>query len=82
MATPPGREGGESEIPDFRLRATREGSREGGKEECIYYRRFISVPRLAVRWRVGRRKEGGQIGPEWAAIDREDGRADDDDDWC
>ena len=31
--------------------------------------------------------EGGggldhRIGPEWAAIDREDGRADDDDDWC
>ena len=32
-------------------------------------------------------EEGGggldhQIWPEWAAIDREDGRADDDDDWC
>ena len=30
----------------------------------------------------GAEEEGDRIGPEWAAIDREDGRADDDDDWC
>ena len=40
--------------------------------------------RASIGGAVDRGKEGGGgwIGQEWAAIDREDRRTDDDDDWC